>query len=116
MSQSGLRQRDVSSGSPPVDSVQGLSAALRRAKEAASDNGLSQDELSCSLAKTKLKLPPTSLKSTKSKPCLSKCLKIVWNMWVVFTILLGLVVLYLLYGPKGKVNYEFIHHHNNFSL
>ncbi len=107
---SGLRQRVVSATpSPPVDCVQGLSAALKQAKEAASASGLSQEELShcvTELVKTKLKPPTNSLQTTKSKPCFFTCFKIFWTLWVVFAVLIGLAVLYMLYGPKGKVTKE----------
>lgn len=110
-----LRQRGhgvsvTPSGSPPVDNLQGLSAALRKARETASASGLSQEELAhcvSKLVKTRLKNQQneneTEPAPKKSRSCCSKlycCFKVVWIVWL---FLLAVSTIVMLHRPSGHV-------------
>ncbi len=123
---SGLRQRVVSATpSPPVDCVQGLSAALKQAKEAASASGLSQEELShCVTELVKTKLTPQLTNDKKSEPvpkksrsCCSRlyyCFKVVWILWLCFLAASAVVMLHrpsghLIHNVRRLYNYKELH-------
>ncbi len=109
-SSTSLRQRVVPAApSPPptVDGVEGLSAALRQVREAASTRGVTQDEFSqCIHSLTKI---TSSHKKTekpmrkKNRKCCSRlysCYKIVWILWLLF---LAMCMIVIVYRPAGHL-------------
>ncbi len=107
---SSLRQRVVSvapSPSPPVDSVQGLSAALRQVREAASSRGVTQEEFSrCIHSLNKITSPEKKTEKPmpkKNRKCCSRlysCFKIVWIVWLLF---LAVCMMVMVYRPAGHL-------------
>ena len=101
-----IRQRVTQPASPPIDSVQKLSAALKQAKESASAKGVSEyDFEQClhSVAQKKLK-PPKKKPKPESKPsrgCCSRlflCFKVVW---MAVLIILAFCMVTVVYKPAG---------------
>ena len=101
-----IRQRVTQPASPPIDSVQKLSAALKQAKESASAKGVSEDGFSQSLysvAQKKLK-PPKEKPKPVSQPkrgCCSRlflCFKVVW---IAVLVILAFGMVTIVYKPAG---------------
>ena len=109
-SSTSLRQRVVPAApSPPptVNGVEGLSAALRQVREAASTRGVTQDEFSqCIHSLTKITSPhkktekPMRKKNRKCCSRLYSCYKIVWILWLLF---LAVCMIVIVYRPAGHL-------------